>query len=65
MRNVIVLEHLSLDGILQARGGPDEDPSGNFMDGGWIAPYADTWQSSDFSANDLSDHVGEWQTLVC
>ncbi len=41
MRKVIVLEHISLDGVIQAPGGPDEDPSGDFAQGGWIAPYAD------------------------
>jgi dihydrofolate reductase len=42
MRKVIVLEHISLDGIIQAPGGPDEDTSGGFTYGGWIAPYADS-----------------------
>ena len=41
MRKVIVLEHISLDGVIQAPGGPDEDISGGFAHGGWIAPYAD------------------------
>jgi dihydrofolate reductase len=41
MRKVIVLEHISLDGVIQAPGGPDEDPSGGFDYGGWIAPYSD------------------------
>lgn len=41
MRKVIALEHISLDGVIQAPGGPDEDPSGGFAYGGWIAPYAD------------------------
>ena len=41
MRKVIVLEHISLDGVIQARGGPDEDTSGGFAYGGWIAPYSD------------------------
>ena len=41
MRKVIVLEHISLDGVIQAPGGPDEDPSGGFPYGGWIAPYSD------------------------
>jgi dihydrofolate reductase len=36
-----VLEHISLDGVIQAPGGPDEDPSGGFAHGGWIAPYGD------------------------
>jgi len=41
MRKVIVLEHLSLDGVIQAPGGPEEDTSGGFAYGGWIAPYSD------------------------
>jgi dihydrofolate reductase len=41
MRKIIVLEHISLDGVIQAPGGPDEDTSGGFMHGGWIAGYSD------------------------
>ena len=41
MRNITVLEHISLDGVIQSPGGPDEDPSGGFVHGGWIAPFAD------------------------
>jgi dihydrofolate reductase len=41
MRKVKVLEHISLDGVIQAPGGPDEDASGGFAYGGWIAPYSD------------------------
>ena len=41
MRRMIVLEHISLDGVIQAPGGPDEDPSGGFAYGGWISPYSD------------------------
>src|SRR5512146_1552977 len=41
MRKVIVLEHISIDGVIQAPGGPDEDTSGGFAYGGWIASYSD------------------------
>lgn len=41
MRKVIVLEHISLDGVIQAPGGPDEDTSGGFVYGGWTSPYSD------------------------
>lgn len=41
MRKVIVLEHISLDGVIQAPGGPDEDTSGGFAYGGWAGQYSD------------------------
>lgn len=41
MRRIIVLEHISLDGVIQAPGRPDEDTSGGFMHGGWITSYSD------------------------
>ena len=41
MRKLIVLEHISLDGVIQAPGGPDEDRSGGFAHGGWISAYSD------------------------
>lgn len=41
MRKIIVLEHISLDGVIQAAGGPDEDTSDGFAYGGWAAPYSD------------------------
>lgn len=41
MRKIVVLEHISLDGVIQAPGGKDEDTSGGFTHGGWIASYSD------------------------
>src|SRR5512138_1031275 len=41
MRKIIVLSMISLDGIMQAPGGPEEDTSSGFKYGGWVAPYLD------------------------
>ncbi len=41
MRKIIVLSMISLDGVLQAPGGPKEDTSGGFKHGGWSEPYGD------------------------
>ena len=41
MRKIIVLSMITLDGVMQAPGGPEEDTSGGFKYGGWIAPYFD------------------------
>lgn len=46
MRRLIAIEFVSLDGVVQAPGGPDEDTSGGFAHGGWIRPYADPVQSA-------------------
>jgi len=39
MRNLIVHEFISLDGVVQAPGGKDEDRDGGFAHGGWTIPY--------------------------
>ena len=41
MRKIIVLSMITLDGVMQAPGGPEEDTSGGFEYGGWVAPFDD------------------------
>jgi dihydrofolate reductase len=48
---VTLTTFLSLDGIMQAPGGPDEDRSGDFDQGGWLVPYAD---------EDMERLVADW-----
>jgi dihydrofolate reductase len=46
MRKVIVTNHLTLDGVMQAPGRPDEDLRGGFAHGGWALPYNDAVMAS-------------------
>lgn len=41
MRKIIVLSFITLDGVMQAPGAPEEDTAGDFKFGGWAAPYFD------------------------
>ncbi len=52
MRKITVIEFISLDGVMQAPGGPDEDKSGGFKYGGWTAPYFD-----DFSGEIMREQM--------
>jgi len=45
MRKIIVLSFVSLDGVMQAPGSPQEDTSGGFKYGGWTVPYSDEFSS--------------------
>lgn len=51
MRKIIVITMITLDGVMQAPGGPEEDPSNGFKYGGWTAPYADDNGSEFFQKN--------------
>jgi dihydrofolate reductase len=54
MRKIIVLSMITLDGIIQAPGDPEEDPTGGFRYGGWTAPYVD-----DFVGRTMGEQVSE------
>ena len=41
MRRLVVIEFVTLDGVMQSLGSPDEDRDGGFEHGGWAAPYGD------------------------
>jgi dihydrofolate reductase len=41
MRRIVVSTFISLDGAMQAPGGPEEDPTGGFTHGGWVFPHFD------------------------
>ena len=51
MRKLIGAVFVSLDGVIQAPGGPEEDPSGGFRFGGWVAPH---W----------SENMGPFEKLI-
>ena len=54
MRKVITGAMISLDGVMQAPGGPEEDPTGGFKFGGWVVPYVD-----DVFMQEISDLFGQ------
>jgi dihydrofolate reductase len=57
MRSVIVQEWVSLDGVVQAPGSPDEDKSGGFRHGGWHLPYFDD-MSRNWVVQNLTEASG-------
>jgi len=54
MRKIIIQEFITLDGVMQAPGGPDEDTESGFEYGGWTAPY---FHEADQEANEI---MGKW-----
>jgi dihydrofolate reductase len=54
MRKIIVQEFITLDGVMQAPGGPEEDESGSFKYGGWTSPF---FREADDAA---AEFMAEW-----
>lgn len=52
MRKIVVLSFVTLDGVMQAPGGPEEDRSGGFKYGGWTAPF---FYDADKAAGELME----------
>lgn len=61
MRSIIVQEFISLDGVMQAPGGPDEDTSSGFKYGGWTAPY---FNEADEEADKMMQKVMKSSDLL-
>jgi dihydrofolate reductase len=59
MSNVVVIENLTLDGVMQAPGRPDEDPRGGFSHGGWALPYGDA-----VSGSFMAERMGTTRALL-
>lgn len=60
MRKILAITHVTLDGVMQSPGGPDEDPSGGFTHGGWTLAYR-----SEAGGRAISDIVaGEFDMLL-
>jgi len=61
MRKIIVQEFITLDGVMQAPGGPDEDTESGFKYGGWTAPY---FAEADESAAEFMEQVMKSSDLM-
>ena len=59
MRKVIVLSFMTLDGVIQAPGGPEEDTSGGFKYGGWTFPFFD-----EFTGKVMSEQMSNNADLL-
>jgi dihydrofolate reductase len=60
MSNVVVFTNLTLDGVMQAPGRPDEDRRGGFEYGGWATPYATMEAAEESMANTGALLLGRW-----
>jgi len=67
---IVIIEFMSLDGVVQAPGGPDEDTDGGFANGGWSHPFFDPEVAGGAFAGALGDAEAllfgrrTWQTMA-
>ena len=54
MRDIIAITQLTLDGVMQAPGGPEEDPSNQFTHGGWATPFLDDRATQDIVSETIA-----------
>jgi dihydrofolate reductase len=59
MRELVAVENITLDGVMQAPGRPDEDVRGGFEHGGWATPYSD-----EVMARAMGERMGPGGSLV-
>ena len=62
MRKIICAAFVSLDGVMQAPGGPDEDPTGGFRFGGWTFHYWDDAMGA--AMGELFNNPNEWVSII-
>src|SRR5207245_3683134 len=63
MRKIIAITQVTLDGVMQAPGGPEEDPSNGFTHGGWAMPFVDDAASKvigETIAGEFDMLLGRW-----
>ncbi|HVS79037.1 MAG TPA: dihydrofolate reductase family protein [Candidatus Saccharimonadales bacterium] len=60
MRKIVVVSMISLDGVMQAPGGPEEDTSGGFKHGGWTWAYSDEFSRKTYE----KEFSGEYDLLL-
>lgn len=56
MSEIVVQAFITLDGVVQAGGGPDEDPEGGFAHAGWTTNY-----DAEHGAEEINELVGQWE----
>ena len=63
MRRIVVTNHVTLDGVMQAPAAPDEDPRDGFAHGGWAAPYGDSVMAEVMAKGMARSRAGEGALL--